>query len=106
MDAFYCTLAILLIAFLFLVVFMIGAWFMRSVMRDAQDEARHQSLQNEYYRLAGVQKSTDPKPYVPPCVRTPRAYGMIPGLGRLERALRNGKRGTIMLRAGDRNRVG
>ncbi len=106
MDVFYTVLAILLFGVMMLGVFIMGALFMRSIVRDAQEEARHDALKYEYYRLAGVQKPTDPRPYVPPRPYTPRARSFLPGMGKLDRLLHEGKRGTVMWRAGDRKSAG
>lgn len=101
----YIVLGILLAGLMMVCIFILGGLYTRHLMMDALDEARQQRVSEEYYRLAGVQNSTDPKPYVPPTLRpkTPRAR-MIPGMNALERRLHEGKRGTIMVRAGDRNK--
>lgn len=46
--------------------FLLGAYFMRGVMKDAQEKARYDAMRDEYYRLADVKTPYDPKPYVPP----------------------------------------
>lgn len=98
----YMVFAVLLAGIMLVLFFILGALFCRHIMTEAQEQAQHEALKYEFYRMAGVQKPTDPKPYVPPI--TPRASGLIPGMGKLERMLRAGKRGTIMVRAGDRNK--
>jgi len=98
----YMVFAVLLAGIMLVLFFILGALFCRHIMTEAQEQAQHEALKYEFYRMAGVQKITDPKPYVPPV--TPRASGLIPGMGKLERMLRAGKRGTIMVRAGDRNK--
>lgn len=102
MDVFYFALAIMLVGLMMTGFFVLGMLFMKSAYHDAQEEARHDQLRYEYYRLAGVQKLTDPRPYVPPRPITPRKRTMLPGMSALDRLMREGKRGTIMWRAGDR----
>jgi len=102
MDVFYATLAVLVTGFIILGVFVLGMLFMRRIVHEEQQEARYDAMRYEYYRLAGVQKPSDPRPYVPPRPVTPRAKRMLPGMDKLERIMREGKRGTVMWRAGDR----
>ena len=102
MDIFYVALGIIALGFLFTIVFVLGMLFMRYIVHDEQQEARYDAMRYEYYRLAGVQKPSDPRPYVPPRPVTPRAKRMLPGMDKLERIMREGKRGTVMWRAGDR----
>lgn len=100
---------IFLIVFLFGVamvcVFILGGIFARHLITDALDEARRERVAEDYYRISGVRCATDPKPYIPPTLRpkTPRAR-TIPHINTLERLLHEGKRGTIMVRAGDRSK--
>ncbi len=101
MDIFYIVLAILLMGLMDVGIFVLGALFMKSSYHDAQEEARYDQQRLEYYRLAGVRKPTDPRPYVPPRPITPRKRMMLPGMSRLDRMMKEGKRGTIMWRAGD-----
>lgn len=95
-------LAIILIAVMFMCAFILGGLYTRHLMLDALDEVRQQRQAEEYYRLAGYQKVGDPKPYIPPTLRpkAPRARS-IPHMSTLDRLLHEGKRGTIMVRAGD-----
>ena len=102
----YTALAILLVGIMFLCVFVLGMIVMRMIIHDEQQEARYDALRYEYYRLAGVQRPTDPRPYVPPRPITPRAKRFLPGMSAIERMLREGKRGTVMWRAGDRKSAG
>lgn len=102
MDVFYAAISILVTGFILLGVFILGMLFMRYIVHDEQQEARCDAMRYEYYRLAGVQKPSDPRPYVPPRPVTPRAKRMLPGMDKLERIMREGKRGTVMWRAGDR----
>jgi len=102
MEVVYAAMAILFLGMMFTGVFVLGALFMKMIVHDAQQEARHDELRYEYYRMAGVKKPTDPRPYVPPIPRTPRARSFLPGMSKLDRLLREGKRGTVMWRAGDR----
>ena len=98
-------LAIILIAIIMVCAFILGGVFARHLMLDALDEARRERMTEDYYRMAGVRMATDPKPYVPPTIRprTPRAK-MLPHMNTLDRILHEGKRGTIMVRAGDRHK--
>jgi hypothetical protein len=102
MDVFYATLAVLVTGFIILGVFVLGMLFMKHIVHEEQQEARYDAMRYEYYRLAGVQKPTDPRPYVPPRPQTPRAHRILPGMDKLERLMQERKRGTIMWRAGDR----
>ena len=101
----YIILAIILIGILSVCIFILGGIFVRHLILDALDEARHERIMEDSYRLAGVRSVADPKPYVPPTLRpkTPRGR-FIPGMSALDRLLKEGKRGTIMVRAGDRYR--
>ena len=103
---FYAMLAVIMLGLMALGIFILGALFMRAVIHDEQQEARYDALRYEYYRLAGVQKPTDPRPYVPPMPITPRAKRILPGMDKLDRLMREGKRGTVMWRAGDRKNAG
>lgn len=106
MEAVYIVLACILCCVLFLCVFVLGALFCKHMMEDAKAEARYDAVRYEYFRLAGVRTPSDPQPYVPPMVRTPRAGHFLPGMAQLDRMLRSGKRGTVMWRAGDRRNAG
>lgn len=103
MDVFYVTLAIMVTGFIILGVFVLGMLFMRHIVHEEQQEARYDAMRYEYYRLAGVQKPSDPRPYVPPKPVTPRARRVLPCMDKLERLMHEGKRGTVMWRAGDKN---
>ena len=94
---------IMIIMALIVSAFMLGGLFARHLMMDALDEARRQRQMEEYYRLCGYQKVGDPAPYVPPTIRprTPRSR-VLPHINKLDRLLREGKRGTIMVTAEDR----
>lgn len=100
----YIVLGIIFAGLMMVCIFILGGLYTRHLMLDALDEARRQRMSEEYYRMAGVHGSTDPKPYIPPTLRpkAPRAK-MMPGMTALERRLHEGKRGTIMFCAGDRN---
>ncbi len=100
----YIVFAVLISGLLLVLFFILGALFCRHIIDEAQEQARYEALRYEYYKLAGVRTPSDPKPYVPPVIRTPRAHAMLPGMGKLDRLLRDGKRGTMMWRAGDRNK--
>lgn len=99
----YMVLAIVFLGIMFLCAFIIGGIFTKNLIIEALDEARRERKAEDYYRLAGCKTESDPKPYVPPTLkpRTPRAR-MIPHMNALNRLLKEGKRGTIMVRAGDR----
>jgi len=107
MDIFYVFLVIILIGLMALCIFVLGALFMRRIILEAYDEARYDRAKQDYYWRAGVRNDDDPKPYFPPRItpmarpRTPRNR-ILPGMGALDRRLREGKRGTVMWRAGDR----
>lgn len=98
----YIVLGIVLVGIIMVCVFILGGLFARHLMMDTLDEARQQRMREEYYRLAGYQHVGDPKPYVPPTLRpkAPRSK-MLPHMNTLDRLLHEGKRGTIMVRAGD-----
>ena len=98
----YIVFAIIIFGVMFVCAFIIGGIFARHLIMDALDEARRQRQSEEYYRLAGYHHVGDPKPYVPPTLRprTPRAR-ILPHMSTLDRLLHEGKRGTIMVRAGD-----
>lgn len=93
-----------LISVIIFLAFIIGCIFMRRLIREEEEQARHEEMRREYYRLAGVRTPTDPKPYVPPYNPPRRTNRMLPGLDRLGVLIRDGKRGTLMWRAGDRNK--
>ena len=101
----YMVLAVILIGIMFVCVFILGGIFARHLMQDALDEARRQRQSEEYYRLSGYQYVGDPKPYIPPTLRpkAPRAK-ILPHMNTLDRLLHEGKRGTIMVRAGERKK--
>jgi len=105
MEAFSIILVILILGLMFVGVFVLGALFMKNAYHDAQIEARYDQQRLEYYRLAGVRRPTDPRPYVPPRPVTPRRQAILPGMGALDRVMKEGKRGTIMWRAGDRQKA-
>ena len=101
----YIVFAIIILGVMFVCAFIIGGIFARHLIMDALDEARRQRQAEEYYRLAGCHHAGDPKPYIPPTLRprAPRAR-MLPHMNTLDRLLHEGKRGTIMVRAGDRRK--
>jgi hypothetical protein len=98
-------LFVLILGVMMVCVFILGGLFSRRLILDALDEARRERMTEDYYRLAGVRSESDPKPYVPPTIR-PRAprSRYLPHMNTLDRLLHEGKRGTIMVRAGDRNK--
>ena len=95
-------LSVLLVGVLMVLTFVLGALFSKHLIEDAQEQARYDAMRNEYYRLAGVKTVADPRPYVPPRPKAPRVRTILPGMSQLDRMLHEGKRGTIMWRAGDR----
>lgn len=101
----YIVLAVVLLGIINVCVFILGGIFSRHLMMDVLDEARRQRQSEEYYRISGYQRVGDPKPYIPPTLRprAPRAR-MLPHMDALCRVLKEGKRGTIMVRAGDRRK--
>ena len=98
----YIVFAVLIAGIMMVLFFILGALFCRHLMVEAHKQSQHEMLRYEYYKLAGVHNATDPKPYVPP--RMPRANTFLPGMSKLDRLLHEGKRGTVMWRAGDRNK--
>lgn len=101
----YIVFGVVLVGIMMVCTFILGGLFARHLMFDALDEARQQRVREEYYRLAGYRKVGDPKPYIPPTAKpkAPRAR-FIPHMNTLDRLLHEGKRGTIMVRAGDRRK--
>jgi len=102
---------VFLLGLCFVGVFVLGMLFSLRLWNDAREDAMYERLKEEYYKLAGFKHEGDPEPYVPrPAVlsrrKTPRAHRILPGISKLDRMLREGKRGTIMWRAGDNNKVG
>ena len=95
---------ILILGAIMVCFFILGALFSKHLIEDAQEEARYDAMRYEYYRLAGVKTIADPRPYVPPRPKAPRARMMLPGMSQLDRLMHEGKRGTIMWRAGDHNK--
>ena len=98
----YIVIGVIVSGVLMVLFFILGAMFCRHLVMEAQEQARYDAMRYESYRLAGVQKMADPRPYVPPRPRTPRARGWLPGLTQLDRMMREGKRGTILWRPEDR----
>jgi len=94
--------AVMLLGLMFVLFFILGALFCRHIVIEAQERAQWERMRDEMYRNVGWRKPGDPRPYVPPRPITPNARGVIPGMSKLDRMLREGKRGTIMVRAGDR----
>ena len=104
MDVFGFIVGILTIALAMLGSFIAGASYMKSVYRDAQEDARRDAMRYEHYRMAGVQSPASPRPYIPPKPRTPKSRYVLPHIGTMARRLKEGKRTVIMWRAGDRRR--
>ena len=104
MEFFYLVLAIIMLGLMAIGVFILGALFCRRITTDAINEARQDRIREEYFKLAGVTKLSDPRPYTPP--KTPRRRAILPYMDKLDRMMRRGKRGTIMWRAGDRRKAG
>ena len=109
MDIVFVVLAVALVGLIMVGIFTLGAFFAVRLITDAQDDARYDRLRQEYYMMAGYRNPGDPKPYVPPKSavitrsKTPRNR-MLPGMSALDRLMKEGKRGTMMWRAGDRNK--
>lgn len=102
----YIVVLVIMSGIIMVCTFVLGALFSKHLIEDAQEEARYDAMRNEYYRLAGVKTISDPRPYVPPRTKAPRSMFLLPGMTKLERVMREGKRGTIMWRAGDRKNAG
>ena len=111
MEFVYTVLAVLLAGLAMVGIFTLGALFAVRLITDAQDDARYDRLREEYFRMAGYRNQGDPKPYCPPkCnvitrTKVPRTR-MLPGMNALDRLMKEGKRGTVMWRAGDRQKAG
>jgi len=109
MEAIYIVLTVALVGLIMVGIFTLGALFAVHLITDAQDDARYDRLRQEYYMMAGYRHPGDPKPYVPPKSvvitqrKTPRNR-LLPGMSALDRLMKEGKRGTMMWRAGDRNK--
>ena len=109
MNVYHITLAVILFGFLLVGVFVLGMFVAVRLLTDAQDDARYDRLREEYYRLAQFRNLGDPKPYIPPKSavlprgKTPRNC-VLPCMSALDRRMKEGKRGTIMWRAGDRQK--
>lgn len=107
----WIVLAILLSSLILCGAFVLGMLFARYMILDAQESAKRDRFAAESYALAGVRRPTDPKPYIPPKAyvspipRTPQR-GILPGMGKLDRLMREGKRGTILWRPSDRKKAG
>ena len=107
MNPVYIVLAVLLAGLMMIGIFVLGMLLAVRLLTDAQDDARYDRLKEEYYHLAGYRNPGDPKPYFPPQsvvipnTKTPRRR-MLPNMNSLDSLLREGKRGTVMWRAGDR----
>lgn len=89
-----------------LIMFILGMNYMKNIIHEEREKTQYEEMRHEWYRFAGVQHPGDPVPYVPPKkykYRTPRGR-MLPGMDALNRLMREGKRGTVMWRAGDRNK--
>ena len=93
-------LACVIFGILFICVFLIGGLYTRHLIDDAREQMRHDQLREEYFRLAGAKRLSDPRPYVPPVIKPRRT--ILPHMDKLDRMMRAGKRGTIIWRAGDR----
>lgn len=110
MNAYNIVLAIILVGFILVGVFVLGMLLAVRLLTDAQDDARYDRLKEEYYRLAGYRNPGDPMPYCPPksvvipSRKLPRKT-MLPHMNTLDRRMREGKRGTILWRAGDRQKA-
>ena len=110
MEVFYTVLAVILAGLMMVGLFILGMLFAIRVLTDAQDDAKYDRLREEYYKLAGFKQLGDPMPYVPPRSvvlpkrKTPRNK-ILPGMNTLDRLMKEGKRGTVMWRAGDRQKA-
>ena len=103
--------AVLVVGLIMVGIFALGMLFAVNLLADAQDKANYDRLREEYYMLANFKNMGDPKPYVPPQSaliprrKTPRGrWRWLPGMNSLDRLMKDGKRGIIMWRAGDRRR--
>ena len=76
------------------------------LLSDAREQNQYDRLREEYYRLAGYRQQGDPKPYFPPRQAARYTQRILPGMSALDRMIRQNKRGTIMWRSGDRQKVG
>ena len=109
MNVVYIVVSVALVGLLMVGIFALGMLFAANLLADAHDAAQYDRLREEYYMLAQFKNIKDPRPYVPPQSvvipnrKLPRSK-WLPGMSSLDRLMRNGKRGTIMWRAGDRRR--
>ena len=90
----------LLTGVVFVGIFVLGSAYSLKISCERQACERKDELRQRYYDLAGYKQPGDPKPYVPPVQRYRRR---IPHLDVLERRLRNGQRGVVMVRGGRAN---
>jgi len=97
-------LAAVLMGVLFIIAFILGALFVRHLIMEAQEQARYDRMSEEYFKMAGANGWNSPRPYVPPRPRTPRRR-ILPHLDKIDRMMHEGKRATVMVRAGDRKGV-
>ena len=104
-------LVALLLGLVFVGIFVLGMLFSLRLWNDAREDAMYERVKEEYYLACGFRHVGDPVPYVPPKSvvvsrrKTPRARRLLPGMSKLDRLMREGKRGTIMWRAGDRKKA-
>lgn len=95
-------LCVIIAGLIFVCVFVSGMLFMKSIIREAEMLKQYDEVRRKYYDLAGVKSMYDPLPYVPPIIQRPS----LPYLDLLDRRLRRGQRGTVILKARDRMKYG
>ena len=106
MNAYHITLAVILTGLMMIGIFVLGMLFAVRLLSDAREQNQYDRLREEYYRLAGYRQQGDPKPYFPPRQAARYTQRILPGMSALDRMIRQNKRGTIMWRSGDRQKVG
>lgn len=103
MDVFYFAIGIIITGLVMTGIFTLGALFALRITTDAHDAEQYDKLREEYYRLAGYRNPGDPKPYVPSMADAKYTRRrMLPGMNALDRMIKQGRRGTLLWRAGDR----
>ena len=87
----------ILMGLLFTLSFILGGLYTSKILHEEEAKLEQNELKRRYYDLACVKRAGDPLPYVPPVQKTSRR---LPHLDILNRRLKNGGRGTVILRAG------
>ena len=102
METVYIVLAVLLTGLMMTGIFTLGALFAIRITNDAHEQDDHDRMRDEYYKLAGYRQAGDPEPYFPNRSCAEYTRRILPGMSALDRAMKQGKRGTILWRPEDR----